>query len=269
MKRILITGAAGRIGTVLRSGLRGHYPKIRLTDVKDLGKPEANEEIVKADIADLVEVERMMDGVEGVVHLAARVSQEGWDEMLPHSFVSTYNVFEAARRKGVRRVVYASSIHAHGYYRRTQMVGADLPPRPDGFYGVSKVFGEAVGRMYADKHGLEVVCLRIASFREKPATPRELGTWLRHRDAIKLVRAALDAPDVHFEILYGTSRNSQKQYYDPNRVRLGYHPEDNSDDYAAEILKKHNPMDEPELERLFHGAHYCPTGFTGDVKKIV
>jgi uronate dehydrogenase len=269
MHRVLITGAAGRIGTALREGLRGHYPVLRLSDVTPLGQAGPGEEIMAADLSRLDEVERIVDGAEGVVHLGGSVGEHPWEKILNNNIIGTYNVFEAARRKKARRVVFASSIHFHGFYRRGQRpLSAKTLMRPDSRYGVSKVFGEAVARLYADKYGLEVVCLRIASYRPQPTKLRELGTWISPRDVSQLVRRSLDFPGVHFEILYGVSNNAVKPYEDPNAARFGYRPEDNSDDYKAEMLKTQRFEDEPEDQRMWDGAHLAAVEFEGDPSKI-
>src|SRR6266849_6092240 len=147
MNRILITGAAGKIGSTLREGLRGRYAVLRLSDIAPLDPARAGEEIVRSDLADLAEVEAAMRGVDCVVHLGAIPGEGTWDKILPNNVVGTWNVFEAARRQGVRRVIYASSHHAVGFYRRARFIDQTVAPRPDGVYGVSKVFGEAVGRL--------------------------------------------------------------------------------------------------------------------------
>lgn len=268
MKTILITGAAGRIGQALRQGLRGKYEHIRLADTQPITDLQAGEEFIQLDIVDYDAVEKAVQGVDGIVHLAASVSPLGWETMFEPNFIGTYNMYEAARRQGVKRFVYASSIHAHGYYRRDQKVGPESVPRPDSVYGVSKVFGEAFGRLYADKHGMEVVALRIASFQPKPSTARHLGTWLSPRDCVHLVERALEAPDIHFEVVYGVSANSTQLYNDPGKERIGYQPQDNSEDYAKEVLAESPVEAEPELERTFHGAMYTSRDFSGDLKKI-
>jgi uronate dehydrogenase len=267
MKNVLITGAAGRIGGALRLGLRDRYA-LSLLDRQDIAELAPGETFRAADIADLGAMEEAMKGVDAVVHMAAAVSPAGWDTMFEPNFTGTYNIFEAARRQGVKRVVYASSIHAHGFYRRTQKVGADTPPRPDSIYGVSKVFGEAIGRLYADKHGLEVICLRIASCLPRPTTARHLATWLSHGDCVRLVEAAIAAKDMHFEVVYGVSRNTRQIYYDPNRLRIGYEPEDNAEDFAAEVLAQSPVEAEPEMDRTFHGAFYTARDFSGDLDRI-
>lgn len=268
MSKILITGAAGRIGAALREELCGRYDLIRLLDTQLIDDLAPGEEAVTADISNLEAVQQAMSGMDAVIHLAASVSSHGWETMFEPNFIGTYNIFEAARREGVRRVVYASSIHAHGFYRRDRKVGPDTPPRPDSIYGVSKVFGEALGRLYADKYGLEVVCLRIASFQPKPSTVRHLGTWLSPRDCGELVYRAVEAQDVHFEVIYGVSNNTRVLYDDPGRGRIGYEPVDDAEIYAEEVLARMSPEDEPEMERMFHGALYTPVGFTGNLDKI-
>ena len=163
MKRILITGAAGQIGAALRSGLRGSYPLIRLVDIAPLGKTEVGEEIVAADIRDIAAMEKAMTDIDCVVHLAGASVESPWDKVLPLNIEGCYNTFEAARRQGVKRVIFASSNHAVGFYPRYHRIGTDVTPRPDSRYGVSKAFGEAVGALYADKHGMKVTCIRIGN----------------------------------------------------------------------------------------------------------
>lgn len=267
-KKVLVTGAAGRIGMALRKGLPSQSWTVRLADLQPLPDLVAGEEFMQADVTDLDAVEKLVDGVDAIVHLAAAVSAAGWDVMFRPNFIGTYNIFEAARRKGVKRIVYASSIHAHGFHRRDQKIGPETPPRPDSIYGVSKVFGEAMGRLYADKHGMDVVCLRIASFQPKPVNVRQLSTWLSPRDCVQMVRCALETPDVHFEALYGASANTRQIYDVSNWGRIGYKPQDNAEDYAAEILATTTAEAEPEMERMFHGAMYVPKEFSGDLDKI-
>jgi uronate dehydrogenase len=266
MNRILITGAAGKIGSTLREGLRERYAVLRLSDIAPLHPARAGEEIVRADLSDLAEVETAMRGVDCVVHLGAIAGEDTWDKILPNNVVGTWNVFEAARRQGVRRVIYASSHHAVGFYRRTRFIDQMVVPRPDGVYGVSKVFGEAVGRLFADKHGLSVACLRIGAFRDKPADQRQLHVWLSPRDAVQLVGCCIDAPDYHFIVVYGVSNNTRNRYRNADIEFLGYRPEDKSEDYAADILR--TPDTEDAISREFHGGPYTRMGFDGDLERI-
>jgi uronate dehydrogenase len=266
MNRILITGAAGQIGTTLREGLRGRYPVLRLSDIAPLDPARDGEEIAPADLTDLASVEDVMRDVDCVVHLGAIPGEDSWDKILPNNIVGTWNVFEAARRQGVRRVVYASSHHAVGFYRRDRDIDPTVVPRPDGIYGVSKVFGEAVGRLFADKHGLSVACLRIGAFRDKPTDRRLLYVWLSPRDAVQLVGCCIDAPDYHFIVVYGVSDNARGRYRNTGLEFLGYRPQDRAEDYAADIERA--PDTEDAISRQFHGGIYTPMGFDGDVTRI-
>jgi uronate dehydrogenase len=235
MRRVLITGAAGRIGRTLRVGLKGRYSVLRLLDVVPQEPAESGEELVTVDLNDRAATEAAMDGVDMVVHLAAIPDEAPFDDILTGNVTTTYSVFEAARRVGVRRVVFASSNHVTGFYPRGEPVGPDDPVRPDSFYGVSKVFGEALGRLYADKYGLEVVCLRIGAFEERPTRPRQLSIWLSPRDCVELVRCSLDAPAVGFLIVYGVSANRRSWWKDEAAARLGYRPQDDAEAFAAEL----------------------------------
>lgn len=265
MRRLLITGAAGRIGSVLRAGLGDGQTILRLSDIRGLGKANAREEIVTADLGNLENALALCEGVDAVIHLAGLVSPTlKWDETLKNNILPNFNIFEAARLRGVRRVVFASSIHAHGFVRRSQVLSSETPYRPDGLYGLAKVFGEAAGRLYADKYGLEVVCLRIASFRPVPSSVRELGTWLSPRDAVQLVKRSVEAHDIHFLSVYGTSRNDVGLYDTSNWEVIGYAPEDDSREFADTVAK--GP--EADLERRFHGAHYVSAEFAGNIDRI-
>jgi len=268
MHRVLITGAAGAIGGTLRQGLRGRYPVLRLSDVAPLGTAGPGEELDGADLFDLSQVEAACRYVDAVVHLGGQPVEADWETVHRNNIVGTYNLFEAARRQGVRRVVFASSNHTIGYYRRADRVGPDEPVRPDSRYGVSKVFGEALGRMYADKHGLEVVCLRIGSFRPEPQDVRMLSTWISPRDTVQLTRCALEAPEIHFLVVYGVSANARGWWDDTVAASLGYRPQDDAESYAESVLSRQAPADEPELERTFHGGAFCAMEFSGDPNRI-
>jgi len=266
MNRILITGAAGKIGNAMREGLAGRYPVLRLSDIAPLDPARGGEEIMPADLTDLASVEAAMRDVDCVVHLGAIPGEDTWEKILPNNIVGTWNVFEAARRQGVRRVIYASSHHAVGLYRRERDIDDTVVPRPDGIYGVSKVFGEAVGRLFADKHGLSVACLRIGAFRDKPNDRRLLYVWLSPGDAVHLVQCCIDAPDYHFITVYGISDNARSRYRNVGLEFLGYRPQDKAEDYAADIMRE--PDTEGAISRQFHGGIYPPMGFDGDLARI-
>jgi uronate dehydrogenase len=254
MERILITGAAGKIGSALRTGLRGHYPVLRLLDLAPQQAAQPGEEVITLDLNDRVATEAAMKDVEAVVHLAAIPREAGFEDILAGNITPTYSVFEAARRAGVRRVVFASSHHVTGFYPRSEVVAPDDPVRPDSLYGVSKVFGEALGRLYAEKYGLEVVCLRIGSFAERPKRPRHLSLWLSPRDCLQLVRCGLDAPAVGFTVVYGVSANTRSWWKDDAAASLGYHPQDNAEEFAAQIKERPTRAPSRPADRLQGGS---------------
>jgi uronate dehydrogenase len=263
---LLITGAAGEIGRVLRAGLYDGKRKLRLLDIQPQDPAREHEEIVTADLADIAALERAASGVDCIVHLAGVPREGAWEAILPNNIVGTYNLLEAARRAGVKRVIFASSNHVIGYYRANQAVGVTEPERPDSRYGVSKAYGEALGRMYADKYGVEVACLRIGSFRARPEDARQLATWISHRDMVELTRCCIDARSFHFLILYGVSDNARNRWLNPHAADIGYRPRDNAEHFAAALEAKRPPAGDPAAE--FHGGAFCSLEFTGDPQRI-
>jgi uronate dehydrogenase len=267
MQRILITGAAGAIGSTLRARLKGVYPLLRLSDIRPIGNLSTAEEFLSAELNDPEAVERLMPGVDCVVHLGGVPREDRWEAILASNIVGTHHVFEAARKAGVKRVVFASSNHVVGFHRATCTVGVEEPVRPDSRYGVSKVFGEALGRLYADKHGLSVACLRIGSFRERPQGARQLATWVSPRDLTQLVRRCIDAPAYHFLVLYGVSNNTRARWRNPDAALIGYAPQDDAEDYAKEFSAP-PPSSGNDPAELFHGGEFCAMEFTGEVRDI-
>src|SRR3712207_1347853 len=197
-----LPGANGKIGTILRPRPAELAGTLRPIDTEPISDPAPNEEPVPIDVRDRDAIAHALDGCDAVVHLAAIPTEAPFDDIVDANVIGTYNVFEGAREGGVRRVVYASSIHANGFAPLTDPGDPRLAPRPDTLYGWSKVAGEALGRLYADKFTLEVVCLRIIGFADQPRKPTYLWGWLSHRDAVQLVERALLAPDVDFLIVY-------------------------------------------------------------------
>jgi uronate dehydrogenase len=243
-RRVLLTGAAGRIASCVRGGLRGDLDELRLTDVRaPTPPPAAPETFVEAELADRAAVDRAVEGVEAVIHLGGVPDEAAFDELLGPNIIGTFNVFDAARRAGVRRVVYASSNHATGFYPVETRLAGDEAPRPDGLYGVTKAFGEALARTYSDRFGLEVLCVRIGSFEDRPTDARHLTTWLSPADAVRLFRACLTAPEITFLTVYGVSANS-RSWWDLGEAgrRLGYDPQDDAERFAAEIGEPDPPL---------------------------
>lgn len=269
-QRLLLTGAAGEIGRVLRPALRGAAEKLRWHDLVPIGDAAAGEEVMTDDLTEPGAAAAAADGVDCVVHLAGipRETAGTPDEILSANVVGTQRMFEAARQAGVRRFIFASSNHVIGFYRAEQAVGSLEPPRPDGHYGVSKVFGEAMGRLYADKYGMEVAVLRIGAFRERPGNSRELGAWISHRDMVQLVRRCVEAPRFHFLVLYGISANRRALWGGDAaaRAHVGYAPQDDAEAFASEVAGK--PAPGGEIASRFHGGSVCALGFAGDPARI-
>ena len=267
--RVMITGAAGQIGRTLRAGFAGVYEHLTLLDIAPQEPAGPGETCITADIGDIAAMTDAMHGIDCVVHLAGmpiEPAENAWSQVLSGNIVGSYNVFEAARQTGVKRMVYASSHHAIGFYRREKTIPASVAPRPDSYYGVSKVFSEGLGRLYADKFGISVASLRIGAFRPKPADIRHLSVWLSPRDVVQLVRRCIDAPKYHYCVVYGISNNTRAYWDNSEAAFLGYKPEDNAEDYAAEILASGEP--EKEVAKPFHGGWYCAMDFASDVADV-
>ncbi len=264
MKTVLITGASGGIGTRLRRLLKGVYPALRLSDLKvpaDLG---ADETFVPADLARLDEVEKIVTGVDGIVHLGGYSVEGPWETILNSNIVGCYNLFEAARRKGVKRVVFASSNHAVGFYPRRRKIGTDEPVRPDSRYGVSKAFGEAVGALYAYKHGLRVTCIRIGNFGDVPVDRRRLAIWLKPEDLVQLIRIGLEHPDLQYEIFYGGSDNDASWWDNETAFRYGYRPQYRSEEHRAHALAEQAKLPRDPIGDWYQGGPFCSAEYDND-----
>jgi uronate dehydrogenase len=263
MQTVLITGAAGDIGRRLRKLLKGVYP-LRLSDIRQPGDLGADEKFVKADLASREEVDAAVAGVEGIIHLGGLSVEHPWKEILPANISGTYNVFEAARRAGVRRIVFASSNHAVGFYPRTRRIGVDNPVRPDGYYGVSKAFGEALAALYAYKHGLRVTCLRIGNVGDAPADLRRLSIWLKPEDLVQLIRIGLEHPDLKHEIFFGASDNERGWWDNEPAFRYGYRPIGRSESLRDEALAMQAKLPPDRVGDWYQGGPFCSDGFDGD-----
>ena len=237
MKLILVTGAAGGVATAVRPILRNDY-RLRLSDRVAVPGPAMGEEFLAADLADLAAVRRAVAGVDGIVHFGGRSGEAPWEAIQAANIAGCYNLFEAARLEGVRRVVFASSNHVVGFYRRDQTISTDVPVRPDSRYGVSKAFGEALASLYADKYGLEILSIRIGNVRDVPADARRLAIWISPRDLCQLIGIGLETPNLRHEVVYGASDNARSWWDNANAFRLGYRPRDRSEDFAAEVLAR-------------------------------
>ena len=262
MKTILITGAGGDVGTHLRRELAGRY-RLRLSDVKPLRPLARGETFVRGDVRKMTDMLRATKGVDAIVHLGAWSVEGDWETILAANIAGTYNVFEAARRNGVKRILYPSSNHAVGFYRRDETIDHRVYPKPDSRYGVSKVFGEALGSLYADKYGMEVFNMRIGNVASAPADKRRLSIWLSPRDLAQLVSIGIEHPDIRFEVVYGISGNKRAWDDNSNAHRLRYRPQDDSEPWAAEKLAAHRDHPDARVER-YQGGTFVGAEFGGD-----
>jgi uronate dehydrogenase len=263
MKTVLITGAAGGIGARLRHLLKGTYADTRWSDLRPPADLAPGERFIKADLADMAEVEKAVAGVDGIVHMGGLSVEGPWETILNANIVGCYNLFEAARRQGVKRVVFASSNHALGFYPRTRRVGVDAPARPDSRYGVSKAFGEALGALYAYKHGLRVTCLRIGHVIDAPVDKRRLAIWLKPEDLVQLIRIGLEHPDIRYEIFFGASDNERGWWDNEPAFRFGYRPEGKAERFVERALEGEKKHPRNPVADWYQGGPFCSDEYEG------
>jgi uronate dehydrogenase len=201
-------------------------------------------------------MEAIIKGADMVVHFGAIVDEAPFETLLGPNFVGSYNIWEAAYRHGVKRVIYASSIHAVGMYPKNEFIGTDVPHRPDTFYGLAKCFTEDLGRMYWEKRGLESVHLRILSCAQV-TNPRALGSWLSYDDLIQLVQRAVDTPVTGFSIVYGVSANDRAPVDNANASFIGYRPKDNAEQFSTAILSAAEAADPKDTGQFCHGGPFA------------
>jgi uronate dehydrogenase len=264
-QRIVLTGASGSLGTLLRKPLSEMTNVLRLSDIKEIQDQSSHEEVVTGDLADAGAVSRMTRDVDAVVHMGGAVGAElPFEEILQSNLLGFKNLYEACRKNGVKRVIWGSSNHAFGFYPRTQRIDASATPRPDSFYGVSKVFGEAMAQYYWDKFKLESVSIRIGSCFPKPTDRRMLTTWQSYPDFVHLVECCLRAPRVEHTIVYGVSNNDSQLWDNRMAAHLGYRPKDNAESFRAEIEAQSPPHGRDDLNIAVHGGRFAAAGHTND-----
>ncbi|KJK56438.1 NAD-dependent epimerase/dehydratase family protein [Saccharothrix sp. ST-888] len=231
---IVVTGGAGAIGTALVNALAADRHPVRVLDLHAPESVPAGAEALRADIRDLAALTSALSGATAVVHLAGIPQEAPFPDLCEHNILGTYHVLEAARRAGVTRVVLASSHHTVGFHPVDRSLTPQDAPAPDTFYAVSKLAGEHLGYLYAHKHGLEVVAVRIGSFREHPTEPRHRHTWLSPRDATALLHSAATAPLADpYTVLYGISANTARWWPDTGWDTIGYRPQDDAAAHPA------------------------------------
>jgi uronate dehydrogenase len=268
MKRVLMTGAAGGIGTMLTPMLRGIYPELRLSDIKPPQALRSGDEFVPADLTKIDEVEKVCNGVDGILHFGGYSIEGTWDQIRTANIEGCYNLFEAARAKGVKRIVFASSNHAVGFYPRTTHIGTSVTPRPDSRYGVSKVFGEAVGALYAEKHGLGVTSIRIGNVGPIPLDQRRLAIWLHQEDLLQLCRIGLEHPEIKYEVFYGASLNERAWWDNSNAYRHGYRPKHRAEDHRDHALAEQTKLPADRVGDFYQGGTFCSAEYTAEAKDV-
>jgi uronate dehydrogenase len=261
MTKVALSGASGSVGRVLRSALKKRGVDLRSADITPLEPLHDGEDVMSGDLRDPAAVDRLLEGVDVLIHLAGTSVERPLPEIIENNLVALYQVYEGARRKKVQRVVFASSNHAFGMYSVNEKLKLDAPYRPDGFYGLSKVWGEAMARMYWDKHGIEGISVRIGTAMGKPPENfRQLSTWFGTEDLVDLMMRCIEAPRVGYMAVWGVSNNTRSYWDNAGAEGLGYVPRQTAEDFAEGILRQPNPLD--PIARQYQGGAFVTIDFT-------
>jgi uronate dehydrogenase len=257
MKKLVLTGAAGRLGSYLREPLAKMCDALVSTDiVDDIGTLYDGETYAKGDLASLDDMMRVLEGADMVVHMGAYADEGPFEKLLGPNFIGAYNIWEAAYQRGLKRVVYGSSIHAVGMHPKTDFIDTEVRHRPDTFYGLAKCFAEDLGSMYWDKRGLESVHMRILSCAQV-TNARALGSWLSYDDLIQLTRRSIETPVTGFSVVYGVSNNDRVPVDNSKASFLGYRPKDNAEQFADRILAETASLDNQDKGNMCHGGPFA------------
>lgn len=256
---MLITGAAGGLGHVLRKSLAPFARTLRLSDLQGLGEAGPNEELFQCDLADGRAVHEMLAGVDAVVHLGGISVEAPFGPILQANIVGVFNLYEAARKQGVKRIVFASSNHVIGFYPQTEHIDTDAPMRPDSLYGISKGYGELLSRYYFDRYGIETVCVRIGSCFAEPTDRRMMSTFLSYDDLTELVRCSLLTPSVGHTVVYGVSNNRDTWWDNSKAAHLGFQPKDSSEPWRAQV-ESLPPVAPDDPVAIYQGGRFPMTG---------
>ncbi|MFN4171200.1 MAG: NAD-dependent epimerase/dehydratase family protein [Pseudorhodobacter sp.] len=262
--RILLTGAAGRLGTHLRRGLAPLCRHLRVVDRVAIPDLKPDEEPLQFDLADMEATMAATEGVDAIVHFGGAPLETNWDTILNSSIRGSYHIYEGARKNGVKRVVYASSVHAIGYHRVEDQIDVSAPHRPDSLYGVSKCFVEDLGRLYWDKFGIETVALRIFSSFPEFTDRRMLWSMLTFDDCIRLVEASLTAPRAAHSIVFGTSANRHRMVDNRLGAHIGFVPQDSTESHRAEVEARLPPSDPHAPAVQYLGGWFVDLGHPDD-----
>jgi len=259
-RRLLLTGAAGNLGRELRPRLKTYCDILRLSHRSEMGEAGTGEEIMVAGLEDAGAVLGLLKDVDAVVHMGGVSTERPWADILAGNIVGAYNLYEAARKNGVKRIVFASSNHVTGFYRQDEVIDTRDPVRPDGLYGLSKAFGENLAQLYWNRYGVETVSLRIGSSFTAPKDRRMLATWMSYDDTERLIVAALTAPVVGHSIIYGMSDNATTWWDNTPAKHIGYRPQDSSDVFRAEVEARLPVLDASDPAVIYQGGAFVRTG---------
>ena len=259
-EKLLLTGAAGGLGQALRKRLKANCDVLRLSDRVDFGAAQPGEEVVLADLADAAAVDAMVAGTQAIVHLGGVSVEAPFAPILQANILGVYNLYEAARKHGARRIVFASSNHVTGFYRQSETINASHPPRPDGLYGLSKAFGEDLSRFYFDRYGIETACVRIGSSFPEPRDRRMLASWLSFDDLHRLITACLTTPVLGHSIVFGMSNNAVTWYDNSQARHIGYVPQDSSDVFREAVYARTPAPDLSDPAVQFQGGAFVRMG---------
>jgi uronate dehydrogenase len=257
--RLLLTGAAGGLGRVLRGNLKPFARTLRLSDIQSLAQAQAGEECSPCNLADKAAVHALLHEVDAVVHMGGVSVERPFEEVLEANIKGMFNLYEAARVHGVKRLVFASSNHVVGFHKQGDVLATDCDKRPDGYYGLSKSYGEDLSRFYFDRYGIETVCIRIGSSFPEPKDRRMLITWLSYRDLTELVRCALFTPTVGHTIVYGVSNNRDKWWDNSKAAHLGFVAQDSSEPYRAK-LEAVPALEASDPVKIYQGGGFVKAG---------
>ena len=261
LKKLLITGANGGLGSVCRERLPYLAESVRLSARKGLGEAASHEEIVYCDLGDKAAVAALVEGCDGIVHMGGQSTEAPWDIIRNANIDGVINLYEAARKSSVKpRIIFASSNHAIGFHPQTERLDANSLTRPDGFYGVSKVFGEAVASMYYDKFGIETASVRIGSCFPEPKNHRMLSTWMSYDDFVQLVERIFMVPRLGCPIIYGASANAASWWDNREVAYLGWQPNDNAEQFRAKIDAEMSPPPADDVNAMYQGGAFCGDG---------
>ena len=259
LQRLLLTGAAGGLGLVLRESLKPFTEVLRVSDRAEMAPAGEGEEVVTCELADKAAVDQLVQGCDAIVHLGGVSVERPFEEILEANIKGVFHIYEGARRHGVKRVVFASSNHVIGFHPQGEMIDANCPKRPDSYYGLSKSYGEDLSRFYFDRYGIETACLRIGSSFPEPADRRMLVTWLSYRDLTELVRSCLFAPNVGHTIVYGMSVNRDKWWDNSLARHIGFVPQDSSEPFREKV-EALPPLEADDPAGKFQGGGFVANG---------